>query len=174
METGVVNQWGGGCPADRRHCGMLNHLCSALPEQWVCLPDCLSRLQPGSFPVQRPSPAPLHLSKWRTERGPKGPAASYRSQRSRLSRLLIPITEAVGEGLASAPLSDKMANHLLSVADNNILGQKSRTNEAREGGERCDRDWGCCAVLQNNPRLEVRLEETQYHKEQQSRRRRTA
>lgn len=110
---------------------MLNHLRSALPEQWVCLPDCASRLRPGSFPVQRPSPAPsIYLRS--EQRGaprscavlsePKQPplAAFYPYHRS--SRGGLSFGSAVGQNGKPSAFGCK----------NNILGRKNRKNEARD------------------------------------------
>lgn len=122
---------GGRCPADRRHCGILNHLRSALPEQWVCLPACVSRHQSGSFPVQRPSPAPsVHPSSEQTgaqracsvlsepEQPPLAPFYPYhRSSRGGLS-----FSFAVGQNGKPSAFS----------CENNIFHQKNRKNEARE------------------------------------------
>lgn len=163
---------GGRCPADRRHCGMLNHLCSALPEQWVCLPDCVSRLQPGSFPVQRPSTAPsVYPSS--EQRGVRGAcsilseaeqpllAAFYRYHRS--SRGGLSFGCAVGQNGKPSAFS----------CENNILHQKNRKNEAREQGEGCDRRWGYYVVLKNNPVWKC-ASKKQYHNDRQSRQRQTA
>lgn len=110
---------------------MLNHPCSALPEQWVCLPDCLSRLPPGSFPVQRPSPAPS-IYPSREQRGarracgvlsePEQPplAAFYPYHRS--SRGGLSFGSAVGQNGKPSAFS----------CENDILGQKNRKNEAKD------------------------------------------
>lgn len=118
-----------------RHHGMFNHLCFTLLEQWVCGLGRASRPKSGSFPVKRPSSAALYLR--RKLNRLEGPAAFYQSQNSRLQQLFIPVVWAVGEGLASALLSNKMANHLFSVADTtstvSSAGQGKEEDGTRDG-----------------------------------------
>lgn len=111
---------------------MLNHLCCTRLEQWVCGLGRASRLEPGSFPVKRPSSAALYLRG--KLNGLEGPAASYQSQNSRLQQLFIPIEGAVGGGLASALLSNKMANHLLSVAETTSTVSRAGQGQEKKKG----------------------------------------
>lgn len=122
---------GGRCPADRRHCGMLNHLCSALPEQWVCLPDCLSRLQPGSFPVQRPSTA-LSIYPSSQQRGAQRACGVLSEPEQPPLAAFYPYHRSSREGLSFSSAVRQNGKPSAFSCENNILGQKNRKNEARE------------------------------------------
>lgn len=97
-------------PAGQRHRGVLNHPCFTLQEQWVCGRGSASRPKSATSPAKSPSAAALHLR--RRLAGPAGPPSESPSV-----AFFSTAVEAVGEGLAWALLSAKMADHLLSAAD---------------------------------------------------------
>ena len=77
------------------------------------------------------------LSIWRRKlNGLEGPAASYQAKTAAFSSFLSLSQGAAGEGLASALPSNKMANHLLSVAETtSTVGGAGQGEEGKMGLE---------------------------------------
>lgn len=123
---------GGRCPADRRHCGMLNHLRSALPEQWVCLPDCASRLRPGSFPVQRPSPAPSIFLRSEQRGAPRSCGVLSEPKQPPLAAFY-PYHRSSRGGLSFGSAVGQNGKPSAFGCENNILGRKNRKMRQETG-----------------------------------------